>query len=92
MLRDNAANMIKAMREASLSLLGCFAHSLQLVLEDGVLSQRAVTDVLATCRTIIGHFKDPSVAYSRLHSIQEHLEVSQHRLQQDVRTRWNSSL
>ena len=36
-LRDNAANMAKAMREASLPSLGCFAHSLQLV-EDGVLS------------------------------------------------------
>ena len=88
MLRDNAANMIKAMREASLPSLGCFAHSLQLVVEDGVLSQRAVSDVLATCRTIVGHF----VAYGRLRSIQERLEVPQHRLQQDVCTRWNSSL
>ena len=92
MLRDNAANMVKAMREASLPSLGCFAHSLQLVVEDGVLSQCAVTDVLATCRTIVGHFKHSSVAYSRLCSIQEHLEVPQHRLQQDVRGRWNSSL
>ena len=37
-LQDNAANMVKAMREASLLSLGCFAHSLQLVVEDGVLS------------------------------------------------------
>ena len=45
-LRDNAANMAKAMREASLPSFGCFAHSLQLVVEDGVLSQQAVIDVL----------------------------------------------
>jgi len=38
-LRDNAANMAKAMQEASLPSFGCFAHSLQLVVEDGVLSQ-----------------------------------------------------
>ena len=73
-------------------MLGCFAHSLQLVVEDGVFSQRAVTDVLATCRTIVGHFKHSSVAYSCLCSIQERLEVPQRRLQQDVCTRWNSSL
>ena len=91
-LRDNAANMVKAMREVSLPSLRCFAHSLQLVVEDGVLSQRAVTDVLATCGTVVGHFKHSSVAYSHLRSIQDHLEVPQHRLQQDVRTRWNSSL
>ena len=89
-LRDNAANMAKAMQEASLPSLGCFAHSLQLV-EDGVLSQHAVMDVLATCRTVVGHFKHLSVAYGRLCSIQELLGVPQHRLQQDVRTRWNSS-
>ena len=57
-----------------------------------VCSQRAVRDVLATCRTIVGHFKHSSVTYSRLRSIQEHLEVPQHRLQQDVHTRWNSPL
>ena len=91
-LRDNTANMIKAMREASLPSFGCFAHSLQLVVEDGVLSQRAVIDVLATCRKIVGHFKHSTVAYSRLCSIQERLDIPQHRLQQDIRTRWNSSL
>ena len=84
--------MVKAMREASLPSFGCFAHSLQLVVEDGVLSQRAVIDVLATCRKIVGHFKHSTVAYSRLCSIQERLDIPQHRLQQDIRTRWNSSL
>ena len=83
-LRDNAANMAKAMREASLSSFGCFAHSLQLVVEDGVLSQQSVTDFLAICRKIIGHFKHSVVTYDRLKSIQERLGVPQHHLQQDV--------
>ena len=80
------------MQEAWLPSLGYFAHSLQLVTEDDVLSQRAVIDVLATCRTIVGHFKHLSVAYGHLCSIQEHLGVPQHRLQHDVHTRWNTSL
>ena len=91
-LRDKAANMVKAMQEASLPSFGCFAHSLQLVVEDGVLSQRAVIDVLATCRKIVGHFKHSTIAYSRLCSIQQCLDIPQHHLQQDIQTRWNSSL
>ena len=91
-LWDNAANMAKAMREASLPSLGCFAYSLQFVVEDGVLSQRAVIDVLATCRTIFGHFKHSSVAYGHLCSIHECLRVTQHHLQQYLHTTWNSSL
>ena len=84
--------MAKAMQEASLPSLGCFIHSLQLVVEDGMLSQCAVIDILATYRATVGHFKHSSVAYGHLCSIQEHLGVLQHRLQQDVHTRWNSSL
>ena len=88
-LRDNTANMAKAMREASLPSLGFFA---QLVFDDGVLSQPAVTDVPAVCRSIVGHFQHSSLAYSHLSSIQECLGLPQHHLQQDVRTRWNSTL
>ena len=51
-LWDNTANMAKAMRKASLPSLGCFTQ----LLEDGVLSQHAVIDVLATCKTIVDHF------------------------------------
>ena len=46
-------------------------------------------DVLATCRTTVGHFKHSSVGYGCLCSIQECLGVPQHR---NVCTRWNSSL
>ena len=55
-LTDNASNMKKALRDANLSGFGCFAHSLQLVVIDGVIS-RVVIDVLAIARSILGHFK-----------------------------------
>ena len=80
--------MAKAMREASLPSFGCFTHSLQLIVEDGVLSQRAVIEFLATCRRIIEHFKHSTVAYGQLRSIQECLGIPQHHLQQDIHTRW----
>ena len=49
-LRDNGSNMVRAMKDASLPDLGCFAHTLQLVVHAAVLSQRVVTDILAICR------------------------------------------
>ena len=84
--------MVRAMKDASLPDLGCFAHTLQLVVHDGVLSQRAVIDILAICRKVVGHFKHSSLAYSRLREIQKNLSLLQHRLKQDEPTRWNSTL
>jgi len=92
MLRDNGTNMVKAFNDAGLPHYGCFAHTLQLVINDGVLSQRAVNDLLASCRRIVGHFSHSCLAYSRLREIQESLNLPQHRLIQDEPTRWNSSL
>ena len=35
-VRDNGSNIVKAMSEAALPSFGCFAHSLQLVVHDGL--------------------------------------------------------
>ena len=37
-LHDNRSNMVRAMKDACLPSLGCFAHTLQLVVHDRVLS------------------------------------------------------
>ena len=37
---DNGSNMVRAMKDANLTDLGCFAHTLQFVVHNGVLSQR----------------------------------------------------
>jgi len=90
-IRDNGSNMIKAMTEANLPSFGCFAHTLQLVVNDGILTQRGVKDLLAVCRSIVGHFKHSSVAYHKLAQIQENSDLPKHTLKQDVSTRWNSA-
>lgn len=89
---DNGSNMIKALSEGGFPEFGCFAHSLQLVVHDGLLSQRVVIDLLAVSRSIVGHFKHTSVACHKLARIQENLGLPQHTLKQDVSTRWNSTL
>ena len=82
-VRDNASNMVKAMRDAGYPDLGCFAHTLQLIVHDGVLSQRSVIGILAICCRIVGHFKCSPLAYSLLNKIQQNLGLPQHHIIQD---------
>ena len=44
-VRDNAANMVSGLRTANVASLPCLAHSLQLIIKDGVLSQPAVVQL-----------------------------------------------
>ena len=62
-IRDNVSNMVKAMSDGGFEDLGCFAHTLQLIIYDGVFSQRAIRDSLAICRSIVGHCKRSPLAY-----------------------------
>ena len=80
------------MKDADLNSFGCFAYSLQLVVHDGVLSQHSVSDLLAVCRRIVGHFKRSTKAIDKLKDIQQNLSIPNHRLKQDEVTRWNSSV
>ena len=61
-IRDNTANMVKAMQDAGYPDLVCFAHTLQLIVHDGVLTQRAVINVISVCCRIVGHFKRSPLA------------------------------
>lgn len=96
-LRDNASNMRAAMEDMGVPSLGCFAHTLQLVVHEGLISQRSVSDALANGRKIVTHFKHSQVAQSRLEDMQKEMQGAEaqatpRRLIQDVQTRWNSSL
>ncbi|XP_067300896.1 zinc finger BED domain-containing protein 4-like [Pseudorasbora parva] len=88
---DNARNMAKAMEDSNLKGIRCMAHTIQLAVNEGLLSQRSIADVIAIGRKIVGHFKHSPLAYARLQSIQEQFGMPQKRFQQDVSTRWNST-
>ena len=70
-INDNVSNMVKVMSNASFTHFGCFAHSLQLVIKDGLFVQRAITDILGICENTVGHFHHSSVASHNLRRIQE---------------------
>ena len=90
-VRDNARNMAKATSEFGVLSLPCMAHTLQLAVNGGALSQRNIADALAVGRRVVGHFKHSPLAYSRFEDIQKELGMPVKKLQQDVCTRWNST-
>lgn len=91
-VHDNARNMVRGMSDAGLASLCCVAHTLQLVVHEGLLSQRSVGDAVAVERRIVGQFKKSTLAYSKLEDIQLSINQPSRQLQQDVPTRWNSTL
>lgn len=90
-LRDNAFNIAKCFRDGNYASVGCFAHTLQLCVRDGLLNQKCVTDITGVVRRLVGHFKHSSSATTRLHELQKELGIPEHQLMQDVPTRWNST-
>ncbi|XP_056138846.1 zinc finger BED domain-containing protein 4-like [Lampris incognitus] len=91
-LRDSGANIVNGMRLAELPVLSCMAHTLQLVVNDGLASQRAVTDVIAMLKKCATHFHHSILAKQRLRVIQRELGLPEHNIIQAVPTRRNSTL
>lgn len=92
LIRDNAPNIVKVVNDANIPNASCFIHTLQLVLNDALESQRIVKDVIANSRKIVTHFNHSSLACSNLKKLQEEvLHTTPKKLVQDVPTRWNST-
>lgn len=91
-LRDSGVNMVKGMRLAEMPDLSCSAHTLQLIINDGLSSKRVVGDILAKLKRIATHFNHSIIAQQRLSVIQKEIGVPQHSILQAVPTRWNSTL
>lgn len=90
-LSDNAANMVRGIQDLKLASASCFLHSLQLVINTALKSQRTVTDMITVAKKIVGHFNHSSLAYYKLKKIQADLQMPEKQLIQDTTTRWNST-
>jgi len=89
-IRDNAANIVAAVREGNFANIGCVDHTLQLAINDG-LKVEAIIEVLKIVRSIVGHFHRSPAARQLLSNVQIQLELPEHQLSQEVCTRWNST-
>ena len=83
--------MVAAMIAASFPSLGCLAHTLQLIIKDGIFQQPAVQNLLTSARSIVGFYNRFNTAFHMFQQVQEQLDLPKHCLFQDVSTRWNSS-
>lgn len=82
--------MILVTGEGELIHQRCFAHSLQLCINDVKKEIPGLSNLLAKCRQIVGHYKHSNKASQKLTEFQTLMNVPNHTLLQDVDTRWNS--
>jgi hypothetical protein len=90
-VRDNGANMISALRIAGVQDMGCVAHTLQLVIHDALFIQTSVESLIKKARKIVTHFKHSEQACRKFGDCQKSCDLPEHKLLQDVETRWNST-
>jgi len=88
---QNAANIVAAICLNGWKHIPCFAHTLNLIVQDSLKDDPVMNDVSKKCRDIVSYFHRSCKATERLMEIQTRLELKSHKLIQDVQTRWNST-
>lgn len=83
--------MMAAARHLPFQHMSCVAHILQRTITVS-LADSGLTDVLAKCRKMVGHFKNSPANTAELHREQTILGKEEEPLIQDVSTRWKSTL
>jgi len=63
--RDNTSNMVSGLNIANITSLPCLAHTLQLIIKDGVLLQPAVAQLLSCARSLVGHYHCSNVPFDK---------------------------
>ncbi|CAB4065058.1 unnamed protein product [Lepeophtheirus salmonis] len=85
-LRNSGGNMVKGMHFSEIPDLSCSAHILDLVINDGLSSQRVAVNIMAKLKKNATDFHHSVTAVQRLSKIQEELGVPQHFIIQTVQT------
>lgn len=86
---DNAANILAAVRQGEWKSIGCFAHSINLLVQKAL---QELEDFLTKVKSIVTFFKRSSSALARLKQTQKQMNIPELKLVQEVPTRWNSTL
>ncbi|CAH2000345.1 unnamed protein product [Acanthoscelides obtectus] len=88
---DNAANIQKALQLVRWKNMGCVAHTLNLIVKDGLKNER-ITLILEKVREIVRYFKKSTISNNKLLRYQENTGIETPlKVILDVATRWNST-
>lgn len=85
LITDNGRNFVSAVAKSQWSGLLCFAHTLELCINDAKREVASFSQLCAKCRAIVGHCKRSTRA--RLMDIQKDMHMVQLEVIQDVPTR-----
>ena len=88
---DSAANMIAAARLTGWRHLPCFAHTLNLIVQEATEKDAELAELRQKCRSIVTYFKQSVKARDKLTEVQKQMGGEEKKLIRDVVTRWNSS-
>ncbi|XP_065115787.1 E3 SUMO-protein ligase ZBED1-like [Paramisgurnus dabryanus] len=95
-VHDNATNMVACTNQlaqdpswGNVQGVRCAGHTLQLCI-NSALKKDPVCRTVAAARRLVSHFKKSAKATTALAEKQRELNVAEHKLVQDVATRWNS--
>ena len=88
---DNANNMTGAIRLNHWKQLPCFAHTINLVVDSALKADPSVIEMRKACRDIVSFFHKSTNASSKLIAVQKQMSKEEHKLIQEVETRWNST-
>ena len=88
---DNGANMVAGIRLNGWKQLPCFAHTLNLVVQDSINNDKDISAIKEKCKKIVAYFHRSSKATDRLDHILTRQNIEAKKLIQEVETRWNST-
>ena len=88
---DSGSNIVLAIQLTKWKHLHCFAHTLNLVVQSSIDDDSLLSTIKKKCKEVVAYFHRSVKAADKLATIQERLNLPQHKLIQDVETRWNST-
>ena len=93
-MHDNGANIVAAAKileeKHGWSSVRCAGHTLQLAVNSS-LKHSSIEKAVWVARCLVEHFRRSELACTKLRQKQQQMGTPQHKLVQDISTRWNST-
>lgn len=93
-VHDNGSNIVAAMQmleeKHGWASVRCSGHTLQLIVNNA-LKEPSISRAVGAARHLVEHFRRSELANTKLKVKQQQINTPQHKLIQDVSTRWNST-
>ncbi|KAE8616102.1 hypothetical protein XENTR_v10008718 [Xenopus tropicalis] len=84
-------SIAKTLNESEHSSVQCFGHTVDLIVNEAIKSQRMVQNLLSIARKICERVHRSTKAKEKLAELQKEYDLPQHHLIQDVPSKWNTS-